>query len=175
MSYSLTVLSFRQSASNILSITKRKKRYSGCFFLLCSLRALLEPNFLSHLEQGSSRWFFRLRLLKTLAFWKSFSHLVHYMHSCLVFLQSFTTSKGLSTFYAQVFIWDEIRVVIVPRPHVLIQCELFVENFVTQVAREGFCCKSVVPLIMAYCGILWPHVYYRGIIKAPYLLHGLSG
>ena len=74
MSYSLTVLSFRQSASNILSITKRKKRYSGCFFLLCSLRALLEPNFLSHLEQGSSRWFFRLCLLKTLAFWKSFLH-----------------------------------------------------------------------------------------------------
>ena len=77
------------------------------------------------------------------------SYLVHYMHSCLVFLQSFTTNKGLSTFYAQVFIWDEIRVVIVPRPHVLIQSELFVENFVTQVARERFSCKSVVPLIMA--------------------------
>ena len=77
------------------------------------------------------------------------SYLVHYMHSCLVFLQSFTTNKGLSTFYAQVFIWDEIRVVIVPRPHVLIQSELFLENFVTQVARERFSCKSVIPLKMA--------------------------
>ena len=103
------------------------------------------------------------------------SYLVHYMYHCLVFSQSFTTNKSLSTFNAQVFIWDEIWVIIVPRPCVLIQSELFVENFVTQVAREGFCCKSVVPLIMAYYGILWPHVYYRGIIKAPYLLHGLSG
>ena len=101
------------------------------------------------------------------------SYLVHYMYNCLVFSQSFTTNKSLSTFNAQVFIWDEIWVIIVPRPCVLIQSELFVENFVTQVAREGFCCKSVVPLIMAYYGILWPHVYYRGIIMAPYLLHGL--
>ena len=101
------------------------------------------------------------------------SYLVHYMYHCLVFSQSFTTNKSLSTFNAQVFIWDEIWVIIVPCPCVLIQSELFVENFVTQVAREGFCCKSVVPLIMAYCGILWPHVYYRGITMAPYLLHGL--
>ena len=101
------------------------------------------------------------------------SYLVHYMYHCLVFSQSFTTNKSLSTFNAQVFIWDEMWVIIVPRPYVFIQSELFVENFVTQVARERFCCKSVVPLIMAYCGILWPHVYYRGIIMAPYLLHGL--
>ena len=101
------------------------------------------------------------------------SYLVHYMYHCLVFSQSFTTNKSLSTFNAQVFIWDEIWVIIVSRPCVLIQSELFVENFVTQVAWEGFCCKSVVPLIMAYCGILWPHVYYRGIIMALCLLQGL--
>ena len=77
------------------------------------------------------------------------SYLVHYMYHCLVFSQSFTINKSLSTFNAQVFIWDEIWVIIVSRPCVLIQSELFVENFVTQVAREGFCCKSVVPLIMA--------------------------
>ena len=77
------------------------------------------------------------------------SYLVHYMYHCLVFSQSFTTNKSLSTFNAQVFIWDEIWVIIVPRPCVLIQSELFVENFVTQVARERFSCKSVVPLIMA--------------------------
>ena len=95
------------------------------------------------------------------------SYLVHYMYHCLVFSQSFTTNKSLSTFNAQVFIWDEMWVIIVPRPCVLIQSELFVENFVTQVE-----CKSVVPLIMAYYGILWPHVYYRGIIMALCLLHG---
>ena len=77
------------------------------------------------------------------------SYLVHYMYHCLVFLQSFTTNKSLTTFYAQVFIWDEIWVIIVSRPCVLIQSELFVENFVTQVARERFSSKSMVPLIMA--------------------------
>ena len=80
MSYSATVLSLCMSASKRLLITKRKHNrninvnYSGCFFLLCALRALLEPNFLSHLEQGSSRWYLRLCLLKTLAFRKSFLH-----------------------------------------------------------------------------------------------------
>ena len=66
------------------------------------------------------------------------SYLVHYMHICLVFLQSFTTDKSLSTFYAQVFIWDEIRIVIVPRHHhhMLIQSELCVENFVTMQYAE---------------------------------------
>ena len=83
-------------------LQKEKKRYSGCFFLLCSLRALLEPNFLSHLEQGSSRWFFRLCLLKTLAFWKSFSHTlqvrVTWSTTCIIALCSRNLSPLLTVF-----------------------------------------------------------------------------
>ena len=36
-----------------------------------------------------------------------------------------------------------------PRHHVLIQSELCEDNFVTEVAKERFCCKSVVPLMVA--------------------------
>ena len=85
-------------------LQKEKKRYSGCFFLLCSLRALLEPILKPHhIHRTELPW----------------------IRSIVVF--QITTSD--------ISLYD------------------------SPVMDTG-----------AY---LWPHVYYRGIIMALCLLHGL--
>ena len=131
MSYSLTVLSFRQSASKQLSITKIKKALLWVFLLTM----LSESAAWAKLPVAFGTRQFQVILptvsledsgvLKFLfAHFAGKSYLVHYMYHCLVFSQSFNTNKSLTTFYAQVFIWDEIWVIIVSRPCVLIQSVL---------------------------------------------------